>query len=474
MVMMVLLAMLMLAATIMTEVLVNQQHVARERSFVQSLQVAEAGLNQYLWMVASGSSSEYNNFIIPGNTGPDLHKKTFTLTDAYDGSSKGTYVLEVVPPLPNDPRLSVTVTGKSNSPTEAPRTVAAHMGRPSFSEYVLLVDEQVYIGGPSDRIWYGKTHSNTGIRIETENIIDIVSCAQQTYNYSGQTKPGIWSQDLPTDSTSMALWKFPVPPVDFNTVTSDFTRLNSLATGEANLPYVVPVGGQPHGWYIKLLPNGQYRTAQVTNETETRTGTGGSLTYGTLSAIKNYPFKGVIYVNDNVWVEGTDVSGRLTIASSGQLNPVGRQAQTSIHVVGNLTYHAKDGTCAVGLIAQSNVEIPMYAPLGAALPLSTQDMEVDAALIAQTGHEYVNRDSSSSDPRNWGPRRDLITFYGSVSSYDTPSRETTSGNEYCGFNNGANVYDTYLLHLPPPYFPTIGSFQILDWQELPKAQAVTF
>jgi hypothetical protein len=28
------------------------------------------------------------------------------------------------------------------------------------------------------------------------------------------------------------------------------------------------------------------------------------------------------------------------------------------------------------------------------------------------------------------------------------------------------------MHDPPPYFPTVGSFQILDWQELPSAQGV--
>jgi hypothetical protein len=101
-------------------------------------------------------------------------------------------------------------------------------------------------------------------------------------------------------------------------------------------------------------------------------------------------------------VEGTDISGRLTIACSGQLNPSGRQAATSINLVGDLTYHAKDGTVAVGLIAQNNVKIPMYAPMGKSGTLSTLSMEVDCALIAQQGAEFVNFDASGSSS-GWGP-----------------------------------------------------------------------
>jgi hypothetical protein len=478
-VMLVLIAAGMMAATLLATVTVNQQHVSRDRSYTQSLAVAEAGLNQYLWMVASGKSSEVNNFNIPGNPEADKHKQTITLTDAYDGSPKGVYSIEVTPPSPTDSRISVKVTGTAESPVDVPRTVTAHIGRPSFSEYILLVDDQVYIGGPLDRVWFGKTHSNTGIRIETANIIDTITCARATYTYSGQNKPGIWSQDVPGNDPSRALWSFPVPPIDFNTVTSDFVRLSSLATGQDNLPYVNPTApGKAHGWYIRILNGKQYQVAQVTDEYESRSyangnNRGGYLTYGALSAPRPYPNSGVIYVNDNVWVEGTDLTGRLTIASSGQLNPPGKTAATSINLVGDITYHAKDGTVAIGFISQNNVKIPMYAPMGKSGSMSTMSMEVDCALIAQQGAEFVSLDSSGSSS-SWGPRRGMLTIFGSVSSFQTPYRAVfpASGNDYAGFLNGTNTYDGFLLHNPPPYFPTIGSYQVLDWRELPLSQAV--
>jgi Tfp pilus assembly protein PilX len=483
-VLMVLVVMGLMAVALTSAIQRNQQHVSRDMDYTESLAVAEAGLNQYLWMVAQGLSSEVNDFAIPGSTGSDDHKETYTLNG---DTASGTYTMEVTAPWTDDDDSTITVdvTGYSDADPTVSRTVSAHIGRPAFSEYVLLVDDAVYIGGAPDdpdRQWYGKTHSNTGIRIETYNINDTITCARSSYNYGGSTKPGVWSDYISGSDPSRALWNFPVPPVDFDTVTSDFVRLSEKATGNANLPYVNPVGNNEHGWYILLLPGEKYKVAQVSDEYENKNyssgyNRGGYLTYGSFSSVRDYPDDGVIYVNDNVWVQGANLDGHITIASSGQLNPSGKTAATSINIIGDITYSAKDGTVSVGLIAQNNVKIPMYAPMGAVGTMGTSlsspgniDMEIDAALIAQEGAEFVSRDSSSNP---WGPRRRLLTFYGSVSSRGTPTRATTSGTTYCGFAEGANSYDRFLLNNPPPYFPTIGSYQILDWRELPSSMAVT-
>jgi hypothetical protein len=136
--------------------------------------------------------------------------------------------------------------------------------------------------------------------------------------------------------------------------------------------------------------------------------------------------------------------------------------------VGDHTYkkgpgNNHDGTVAVGLIAQNNIEIPAYAPWGKSGQVSELDMEIDAALIAQQGKEFCRAADLG------GPTRDLLTIYGSVSSYSRPYRYSTGGG---GFANGANEYDPFLLHNPPPYFPKTGTFQILNWQELPSTQAI--
>ena len=473
------------AATLLTQVLTNQQHVTRDRAYTQSLAVAEAGLNQYLWMVASGTSSQSNAFAIAGNTGPDPHFKQFDLTDVYNGSTQGTYAIKVTPPTAQDSNISVTVTGEATSPADVPRTLTAHLGRPSFSQYVLLTNDEVWIGGPLDRVWHGKTFSNTGICIDTANVTDPISCANASYTSSmdNRTHDGVWSGYLttvPSNDPSRALWQFPVPAISFTTVTSDFSRLNTLSVGNGvNLPYSTSTAHDAtQGWYIKLLPGSQYQIKRVTGESESSSGSGGSgptlvtPSSPVPSGVLPYPTNGVIYVNDNVWVEGTNLDGRITIASSGQLNtgsPSGRNGATSISIVGNLTYSHQDGTVAVGLIAQNNVEVPRYAPWNASGSVSQQDMEIDAAIIAQQGKESCNAADS-----NYGPIRDMLTIYGSVSSYHKPYRSTVdnNGNTLGGFTNGSNTYDPWLLHNPPPYFPTVGTYQILDWRELPSTQGV--
>jgi len=489
--MLVVFTMFILGGVLLAQVQVNQQRVQRDRAYTQSLAIAEAGLNQYLWMVASGSSSEANSFGIPGASPAQPNKMTFAFLDPYDDSVQGEYTMEIVAPTKDDSHITVTLTGTSHQPVDQSRTVTAHLGRPAFSEYVMLTNDEVRIGGPLDRKWWGKTHSNTGICMETRNISDIISCARATYNGSYGNKPGVWSgyeYIVPVSHPSRSLWQFPVPAVDFGTVTSDFARLNELAQGTAvNLPYSTGTTGFPKpsahgdtkGWYIQLLPNEKYQIRLVTGEYEAwnhkdgnkvggylTTTTDGLADFGISAGAYDYPDDGVIYVNDNVWIEGTNLHGRITIASSGQLNPSGYTQSTSIHVVGDLTYSEKDGTVAVGLIAQKNIEIPVYAPYMKGGQISTMDMEIDGAMIAQNGKEYC----SGADVM-WAPRRDCLTIFGSVSSYHTPYR-TRTGN-YGGFENGANEYDAFLLHNPPPHFPTIGTYQILDWRELPATQALT-
>jgi hypothetical protein len=474
--MLILVAVGLISASLVMQVLANQQHVSRDQAYTESLAVAEAGLNQYLWMVAAGLSSSANSFAIPGNAGPDPHYKQFNLTDIYDDSVKGVYALQVTPPTAQDPRVTVVVTGRATSSADAPRTVTAHLGRPFWCEYLLLTNDEVWIGGPLTRVWHGKTHSNVGICVDTANLSDPMSSAKATYSSSmfGGTHNGVWSgadYTVPSNDPSRALWKFPVPAISFTTVTSDFVRLAGLAVGNGiNLPYSTSTAhGSTQGWYIKLLPGNQYQIKRVSGETETSTGTGGTLTLvaptsPVPSAILNYPTSGVIYVNDNVWVEGTNISGRITIASSGQLNGTGKTAATSIHVVGDLIYSRKDGTVGVGLIAQNNIEIPAYAPWNKIGTLSQIDMEMDAAVIAQQGKEYVTAADLG------GPTRDMLTIWGSVCSYMRPYRYNTG--THGGFTNGSNTYDSYLLHAPPPYFPTIGTYQIIDWRELPSADGV--
>jgi hypothetical protein len=193
--MLILVALGIASATLLTAALINQQHVSRDRTYNQSLTVAEAGLNQYLWMVASGSSSRGNGFAIAGNTGTNPLFKVFNLTDVYDSSVDGRYAISVTAPTAANSSIEVVVTGQATAPEQAPRTVTASLGRPSFSQYLLLTNDEVWIGGPLTRIWHGKTFSNTGICVDTANLNETMSCSNASYTSSmfGGSHPGVWS-----------------------------------------------------------------------------------------------------------------------------------------------------------------------------------------------------------------------------------------------------------------------------------------
>ncbi len=100
----------------------------------------------------------------------------------------------MTPPSADDPSVKVVVTGQATSPEDTPRTVEASLGRPSFSQYLLLTNDEVWIGGPLDRVWHGKTFSNTGICVDTANLTETMSCSNATYvsgNVRGHSKRGL-------------------------------------------------------------------------------------------------------------------------------------------------------------------------------------------------------------------------------------------------------------------------------------------
>jgi hypothetical protein len=375
--------------------------------------------------------------------------------------------MAVVPPSVDTPVVRVTITGQGQTSSGVTRTITATIGRPAFSEYVMLTDDAINIGGPVTRQWFGKTHSNTQIQMNTYNINDMITCTNASYNGN----PGVYSTlaSVRDHQNSLQLWDFPVNKVDFGTVTADFGRFKTMATNAGSAyAYVTPATQNgAHGWYIKLGPANTYQVAKVTAESEVYNNNvegpewGGYLRYaytagqtGSLSPPITYPPNGI------------------TIAASGQFNTPSTTAD--VNVVGDITYAALDGKAAVGLVAQRDIKIPMYAPRGVTGKkqgsncntgqIGDCNMTIHAAMIAQTGREYVNRQSTS------GPRRGTLTIIGSVSSFLTPSRMeySTSTGAYGGFGAGVNDYDAFLLRTPPPSFPTVGSFQILDWQELPS------
>ena len=398
---------------------------SNERS-VSNLEVAEAGVNYYMWHL-----SHNNKDYCDGETcvsdppyGPYIHQYTDPT-----GKVLGTFELYITPPALGESVTTVKSIGKVSG-TLGDRTVTAELGMPSFARYAFLVGTECWFG--SDETTNGPVHSNVGVHFD--GIANgIISSSSTTYTPSaqfggdGRVHDGVWGNGGPKN-----YWVFPVPAVDFNRVSVDFTNLrNKSLTGGINL-----TRSSSQGYYLHLRTDNKIDIYRVSRE---RT----SGITATFIETRNSPSNGVLYAEDNVWVDGT-YNNKITIAAHTP-----GSGQPTIKIKNNLLYQAKDGTNSIGLVAEGNIEVPQYA---------SDSLEIDAALLSQTGHVWY--------PYAYGAIKSSIQVYGSISTYLTWTWTWVSGSTVVsGYRNTTQTYDPYLTLNPPPEFPTTGTYAILSWRE---------
>jgi hypothetical protein len=415
-----------------TTALSNYTMVRHEQRSESALEVAEAGVNYYLWHLAHNSSDFQDGTGAPAT--PPYGPYTHNFNDA-SGNLVGTYTLTITPPASGSTITTVQSVGKVPG-LAVGRTILAQIGEPSFANYVLLTATEVWFG-PSESA-SGPVQSNIGVHMDGTNN-GPVTAASATYTPAaeyggdGRVHNGVWGNGGPTSQ-----WQYPVPSIDFSKVTANLSTLQTSA--QSGGKYLAPSGKL--GYYLHLRSDGKIDIYTVKAESQS---TGLTTTLVTSGATA--PANGILYAADNVWVDGTGFPGRLTIVAA--VLPANASTYASITITNNLTYAAKDGSAAIGLIAQNNVRVANYAP---------STIEVDGALLAQNGEVYV--DSSA-------PVKTALTLFGAIASFSTWtwSWVNGSGTVVAGYQTDTNTFDTNLIYAPPPSYPTTGTFAILNWRE---------
>lgn len=411
---------------------------------ISALEVAEGGANYYMWHL-SHNNTDYCDGHTPctgtAAHGPYVHDFTNN-----NGDIIGQYTLTITPPAPGDSIVNVKSVGKING-SSANRTIVTEIGMPSFARYAFLTGTEAWFG--STETTNGPVHSNIGIHFDGIANGTVSSSSGKVEAGSGGYVPsyafggddtthhdGVWGSGGPT-----GYWVFPVPTVDFAHVSAD---LNTLKTAANSGILLDKTTGSKKGYYLKLKPNNTIEVYYVTAENNTT-----GITISALVHTYSAPINGIIYVSDNVWVDGT-YGAPITIASvadSGQ--------DTKIKIKDNLLYTTKDGSAKIGLIAKGDIQVPWYAPT---------NIEIDAALLSQNGHVWYPTINNQYGPlKNNG----TITVYGSISSFNswTWSYMDSSDQIFSGYPNTVQTYDPNLTLGPPPQFPTTGSYTILTWKE---------
>lgn len=405
----------------------------REMAF----QVAEAGVNYYRWHLAHNKTDYQDG---TGQVGPYIHE----FKDK-NGTVIGHFSLDIIPPNLGSTIVTVKSTGWLDTQAESKRTLKVRLGFPALTDYAFLTNTDVWIG--DNEVVHGKFHANGGIRFDGTTDAPLTSAVptytcKSFHGCGNQIKPGIWG------AGSSTYWGFPVPAQDFSAVTAKLAEMKTNSKPPATGLYLSSSGKQ--GWRFQFLANGTIDIAKVNTTNCYKAKDVNDNNYfwpcidiATLGAVTNYsmPANGYIYVEDNVWVDGT-VNGRATI---------GTATGKSIMINGNLVYQAKDGNHVLGLIAEQNILIPYNSP---------DVLEVDAAVLAQNGaakRYYYPGDMKTS-----------LTIYGSVISNGlwTWSWVSGGGAVVSGYTNTNATYDANLTYGPPVGFPVGSEYNLISWEEV--------
>lgn len=473
----------------------------------KAFNIAEAGINYYLWHLSHNPTDYKDGGSTPATPDPKLGYGPYTHSYIDDNATdEGSFTLWVNP-VSNSTVVTVTSVGQTNDGLI--RTVQAQIGAPSLASYAVAGDGALWFGNTESAD--GPVHSNQGIRMDGASNGEI-SSANATYTPpsslggDGHSHPGVWCSTSVTSPINCNTrpkidWVYPTPTVDFNSISGDLCSMKKTAflassstaslAGQSNacsqtpntrtnayLPQRSTSGtySLTKGYLIELNPDGTYNLSYVNGETDTHTPYTSALTLQSVATNISIPASGIIFAEDNVWVRSNPTfHGRVTIAA-------GRLAQSSVNaeivVADDLLYSTKNGADSIGLVAEDSITIAPYAP-----PASGSfNFEVDAAVVAQIGNVYypgVYRSSSNSCTKGWVDSNQTFTFYGSVATRQIWTWTWLDGNNPCG-NAAHDVQNGYISGIehnntefdynsqfsPPPSFPITSTYNILSWREV--------
>lgn len=434
----------------------------------QSLQIAEAGIEYSRWYLA-----HFQTGYTLGNSGPGPYVYTF---NDKNGTAIGTYTITVTPPLTGSTLVRITSKGETYADPNAARTIAIQLAIPSLAKYAVVANDTMRFGLGTEI--FGPLHSNGGIRFDgiAWNKVTSALAEYDDPDHTGNNEFGVHTHvvgattndtfraaEAPPQSVPVrtdvfkAGREFPVPAVDFTGIISDLATIKTEATATGN--YYAASGAQ--GYLFVLKSDDTYDVYKVQSLTAvpssqckndlTETGWG-TWSVQTKTFLGNHalPANGLIFAEDNVWVEGTIDGARLTIGAAKF--PDNASQRKSITVNNDLLYAHKDGSEALALIAQNNINIGM---------VSDTDIEIDAALVAQNGRVGRYYYSNSCFPYNI---RSSATLFGMIATNKRYGFAFTNGT---GYTTRTIIYDASLLYSPPPNFPLAAdNYQIISWDEL--------
>ena len=426
------------------------------RAEMTAFSLAEAGLEYYRWFLAHFPEDATNG---TGQPGP----YEITYADP-EGGDAGTYTLaiESVSSCGEITAIDVSSTGAPASDPSVRKTLTARYARPSVAQFSVVMNSNVWFG--STEVLYGPVHANGGIHMDGTANAPVTSSVSTwrcdgTYGCSG-TKPGVWGS-----GPNSYLWSWPTPQMDFAGISADFSSLKERAQTSGLYFERVSSGtsgaGAAKGYHLLFNGDGTVTVRQVLSVNTTlksvpfTTPNGSAVndysrivteTAGTTYAVPSEC--SLIFVEDNVWVEGV-IDIKVTVVNA-VLEPIG--VYPNAIIPNNITYAAYDGSAGLTLVASHHVLLGPNAPV---------DLILNGIFVAQSGGFGANKYAC---PTGYADKNS-ITLLGTVV---TSLRPITYWITSCpsGYPISYWSFDRQLSTAPPVFTPiTSPEYEFIDWRE---------
>lgn len=433
----------------------------------QAFQIAEAGLEYYRWHLAHAPGDFTDG---TGGSGP--YVKNFYNKE---GVLIGTYTLTITPPALGSTLVTIQSRGVPSADTNISRTIVSRLAIPSFANFAAVTDAANRFGSGTEV--FGPIHSNDGVRFDglAHNLVTSYLSTYNDPDHTGNNEFGVHTHvnappssgindsfralEAPPNAVQarpdvfIAGRSFPAPEVEFDEITSDLTLMKTEA--QASGRYFN--GSGDDGYRIVLKTNDTFdlrRVNSIQNPPSGCSTSAGSWSTNSTTLLGNYSFpaNGLIFLNDDVWVEGAINGARLTIVAAN-IPDNDEDDRRSITVNNDITYTNYDGTDSIALIGQKDVNVGLY---------SEDNLKIDAALVAQNGRVgRFNYGDTDCSPYN---NRAVITLYGTIISATRYGFAYVGGH---GYQIRNLIYDSFLLYNPPPFFPKTEDFhEVISWKEI--------
>ncbi len=416
-----------------------------------AIQIAEAGIDYYRWHLAHAPTDFQDG---TGAIGPYIHNFLDKNQDVI-----GQFSLEITPPNLGSTLVTIKSTGHTVNNPNLKRTIKVRLAKPSMAKYAVVANSVMRFGEGTEI--YGPIHSNNGIRFDglAHNIISSAVAAYDDPDDEGGNEFGVHTHISPIDplppntvpsrtDVFEAGRQFPVPEVDFTGITADMAVMKTAAQ---TIDGFWRANSGKLGYHIILKTNDTFDLKKVTKMISSDC-TSDEWSINNETSLGNFPFptNGIIFLEDNVWVDGQINGARLTIVAATL--PDSASTRKSITINNNLLYTNYDNSDVIGLIAQKDINIGL---------ISADNLRIDAAMIAQKGRVGRFFYSSSCSPYHI---RQSITLWGMLATNLRYGFAWTNGSGYQIRNLN---YDSELLYGPPPSFPlTSDQYVILSWEEV--------